>query len=500
MTSKHSLNNRLLLRISFLLLIVFVAIDGILLYSFRDFGLKTAKNKAIITAELIRDALASAKEQGLIEERNEFLLPLLANKEIEAITILRGDNVNEEYGASPPDMVPQDELERAVIREGRVQEDLTEDTDTVRYRVFIPFKASSTGGVNCMDCHEAAEGEVLGAVGVTMDLTDERNTGLFTFMYTSIVFVVFLSIFLLLISRFLKKSVTRPIDEIVAGLSSSSEQFSSASRQLAAASDDLAEGTSRQAAGAEQTRGTLEQIAGLTRQNAENANTANELVDEACRLIGGGDEVMGRMVGAIQEMKEAADQSHAILRTIDEIAFQTNLLSLNASVEAARAGEAGRGFAVVAEEVGRLASRSSDAAKETNRLIESTRQKALNAEEMAGEVHANLKQIAEASEEAQSLIQRVSEASAQQSQGVSQINDAVAEMEQVSQSNAAGAEQTAATSEEINSQATGLLGIVDSLRLMISGRRQDRRPALAPPHAEETGHHLTLEISERTRY
>ncbi|HBA83439.1 MAG TPA: hypothetical protein DCZ95_05020, partial [Verrucomicrobia bacterium] len=168
----------------------------------------------------------------------------------------------------------------------------------------------------------------------------------------------------------LTRSITRPIQHVIDGLSAGSEQVTSASSQVSSASQQLAQGASEQASSLEETSASLEEMASMTRQNADNATQANNIAREASSLAVGGVEAMTRMIGAIDKIKKSSDETAKIIKTIDEIAFQTNLLALNAAVEAARAGEAGKGFAVVAEEVRNLARRSAEAAKNTADLIE----------------------------------------------------------------------------------------------------------------------------------
>jgi methyl-accepting chemotaxis protein len=236
----------------------------------------------------------------------------------------------------------------------------------------------------------------------------------------------------------------------------------------------------------------------MTRQNSGNAEQANGAAREARDGAVRGTQAMQTMSAVIEKIKVSSDETAKIIRTIDEIAFQTNLLALNAAVEAARAGEAGKGFAVVAEEVRNLAQRSAQAARNTSTLIEESQQNAKSGVTAAQEVGSVLSQVAGSIDKVAQLIAEVSAASREQTQGVEQINLAVSNMDQVTQSNAANAEESAAAGEELSAQARELQDMVVELTAMVKGAgaansgytahttvkhlpaRNDRRPEMKP--------------------
>lgn len=267
------------------------------------------------------------------------------------------------------------------------------------------------------------------------------------------------------------RGITRPVRRIVDGLTVGGQQTASAAGQVSSASQSLAQGASEQAAAIEETTSSIEEMASMIKMNASNAKEAKSLASAARRSADKGTEAMARMSGAIEAIKNSADRTAKIVKTIDEIAFQTNLLALNAAVEAARAGEAGKGFAVVAEEVRNLAQRSAEAARNTAGMIEGSVRSADNGVTISREVAEALNEIGEGSRKVNDLVEEIAAASSEQSQGAEQISTAIGQMDQVTQSNAANAEESAAAAEELSAQAEELNQMVLGLQAVIAGGR-----------------------------
>ncbi len=268
-----------------------------------------------------------------------------------------------------------------------------------------------------------------------------------------------------------RTSVINPINEVITHLSEGSQQIARASGDISTTSQTLAQSTADQASSLEETSSSLEEMSSMTKQNADNAKSANQLAAQARNASKSGNESILKMIAAMNEINESSNKVSKIIKVIEEIAFQTNLLALNAAVEAARAGEAGKGFAVVAEEVRSLAQRCASAAKDTSGLIEESVQRAKNGSHIASEAEASLKEILGSIEKVATLVNEISSASQEQAQGVGQINSAVTQMDSVTQQNASNAEESAAASEELSAQAGKLETVADSLIMVIEGSR-----------------------------
>ncbi|MCD8350467.1 MAG: methyl-accepting chemotaxis protein [Planctomycetaceae bacterium] len=263
--------------------------------------------------------------------------------------------------------------------------------------------------------------------------------------------------------------VVSRLNGIIEGLGSSSTSVYAASGNISESSQTLAEGATEQAASLEETSSALEQMASMTRQNADNSNKTSETMDETLRLVGQGAETVRNVTVAMSDISESSEKISHIIKTIEEIAFQTNLLALNAAVEAARAGEAGKGFAVVADEVRNLAQRSAQAAKDTSELIRSTVERVHNGSENVDNLANSFEKIEEAAKNVGHLVKEISAATNEQAQGVDQVNTAVAQMDKVTQSNAAAAEESASGATDLSNQADHLKAMVDDLIVMVEG-------------------------------
>jgi methyl-accepting chemotaxis protein len=281
------------------------------------------------------------------------------------------------------------------------------------------------------------------------------------------------------------RGIAKPIQLIAGQLVAGAAQTSSAVSQISATSQSLAEAASEQAASLEETSASLEELASMTKRNAEGATTASSLATAARTSADTGAQQMQDMVAAMNAIKTSSDSVARIVKTIDEIAFQTNILALNAAVEAARAGEAGAGFAVVADEVRALAQRSTVAARETSEQIGDALQRANRGVEICGHVATGFEDIRGKINQLTSLASEIATASDQQTQGIGQINTAVVQMDKVTQANASQSEETAAAAQELSAQAVELDSIASRLKVLVEGAARSKKSAT--PETPATG-------------
>jgi methyl-accepting chemotaxis protein len=279
-------------------------------------------------------------------------------------------------------------------------------------------------------------------------------------------------------SFILVKGLKKALSGITNVLGEGAEQVNDAARQVSTSSQSLAEGASEQAASLEETSASLEEMSSMTRRNVENTQKANELARQARESADRGAADMRVMSEAMTAIKTSSDDIAKIIKTIDEIAFQTNILALNAAVEAARAGEAGMGFAVVADEVRNLAQRSANAAKETAGKIESAVTKTTQGVQISAKVAGALNDIVSKARQVDELVAEIASGSKEQSQGIAQINTAVGQMDKVTQGNAASAEESAAAAEELNAQAATLKDSVSQLLKLVGSSSAASGPAI----------------------
>ncbi|MFB9869531.1 methyl-accepting chemotaxis protein [Vreelandella sulfidaeris] len=252
---------------------------------------------------------------------------------------------------------------------------------------------------------------------------------------------------------------------LVIALRGSSEQVFSGAGDISVGSQDLSSRTEQQASALQQTASSMEEMSATVRKNAETAQEADHLSVAASHSAESGGEEVERTVALMRDISASASQVNDIIGVIDSIAFQTNILALNASVEAARAGEQGRGFAVVASEVRTLATRSADSAKEIRHLIEQTTAKITGGAEQAERSGQTIHQTVDAIRQVTTLMAEISTATREQTSGIEQINAALTEMDSVTQQNATLVQQTSSAANSLEGQARELADLMATFRI-----------------------------------
>ena len=290
-----------------------------------------------------------------------------------------------------------------------------------------------------------------------------------------------------------QRSISTPINHIVENLNEGAEQVSSASSEISSASQNLSEGASEQAASIEESSSSLEEISSRTKKNAESATEADKLMKESNEVVLKANRSMGELSSAMEEISKTGEETAKIIKTIDEIAFQTNLLALNAAVEAARAGEVGAGFAVVAGEVRNLAMRAAEAARNTSHLIDGTVKRIRQGSDLVVKTNEAFSEVAKGTRKVGELVSEIAVSSREQALGIDQVNKAVDGMDKIAQRNAANAEESASTSEELSAQAVQMKEIVSALVNLVgeNGKRGIRKESASSadngPHELKAG-------------
>jgi methyl-accepting chemotaxis protein len=330
------------------------------------------------------------------------------------------------------------------------------------------------------------------SVEETTTVSAEEYESLASARSNLIVIVALALVFSGIYGYFCSRRIYRHLRDIAQTIAAGALQVASASTQVSGASQIMAEGSSELAATLEESSSTLEEISSMAQRNAENARTATTTTDQTRNRAEQGATRIEELNTAMNGIVQSSDEVAKIVKTIDDIAFQTNILALNAAVEAARAGDAGAGFAVVAEEVRNLAQRSAQAARESTDRISQASNRSREGVKLANVVAKDFEEIVGMVREVNALVGEIARASEEQNDGIGQITTGVAQIDQVTQTNASTAAETASAAEELSAQSEELTQAVDVLWNMIENRKREtfqathRSPPIRAAAVEET--------------
>jgi methyl-accepting chemotaxis protein len=270
----------------------------------------------------------------------------------------------------------------------------------------------------------------------------------------------------------IRRAITGPVVRVIGGVQDAAGEAGRAATQMAQSGTEVSANAQEQAACIEETSASLEEISATTRQNADRAGEADTLMQAARKTVERAEQAMGQLTSSMNLIAKSSHQVAGVLKTIDDIAFHTNILALNAAVEAARAGEAGAGFSVVADEVRSLAQRAAEAARSSGSIIEQTVSDVSKGVELVGHAQAAFQEVSATIASGTQLVSQIASSSGEQARGIASIGQAITQIESLTQRNVANAQQTAEGASAMASQVENTRKYLDELVAVVGLNNQ----------------------------
>jgi methyl-accepting chemotaxis protein len=472
----------------------------------RDMAIAQARSFSLSMHDATMAGLTGMMVTGTIAQRAVFLDQVRQLNNIRDVRVLRGDAVKQTFGPGNGTDVPDAE-ERQVLASGEEIVQVESDAQGEYLRAVRPALARKAYlGKDCTSCHQVPENSVLGVVSMKLSLA-ESNAAMARQRAMAVLMAVLTGIpVLLIIHPFIRKVVTRPLEQgvqiasdiaagdlthsiavgsrneigrlqqalkdmrdslvtVVGRVRAGTETIAAASGQIATGNLDLSSRTASQAQALRETAGSMAQLTDAARQNADSARQANQLAISASQVAVRGGAVVSQVVATMDAINASSAKIADIVSVIDSLAFQTNILALNAAVEASRAGEHGRGFAVVATEVRMLARRSAGAAAEIKTLIGASVDQTDSGSRLVHQAGTTMTEIVRSIQRVTDIMGEISAASANQITGIEQVNAAMGQMDGATRLNAQLVDEAAAATQSLQDQAAQLARVVGVFKL-----------------------------------
>jgi methyl-accepting chemotaxis protein len=285
------------------------------------------------------------------------------------------------------------------------------------------------------------------------------------------VFGVTILVSAVIVNLTIRRSITGPILKVIEGVQGATDQSANVSARMSQAGQAVSRDAQEQAACIEETSASLEEISATTRENANRAGEADRLMREATQTVSRATQAMDDLKTSMDVISKSSHQVAAVLKSIDEIAFHTNILALNAAVEAARAGEAGAGFSVVADEVRSLAQRAAEAARSSGDIIEKTVADVSKGVQLVALAHGAFNEVSNTISGGSTVVTQIAASSEEQARGISSIGQAITRIETVTQSNVANAQETVSAAADMTAQVETTRKHIEEL-VAVVGLRQ----------------------------